>query len=235
MMRHLFILARDRSGLAVPLTIALDRHLARGEQIDIMPDRRNPDGTRAPQWPTGRERRRSALADQLAVQGYAICSRQEDHPPVAGAAAPRRDPVAAPARGPMPPRGPETAPPPPSRPFAEPPRPAYDDRRAEIDEMRAARAEAELAREAAFRGRMGGRRASEAMLDEDDWSPSGEDPYGEAPPRRRGLFAGLATAFAVALLVAAGGAFLFSSQIRDYLADLTPARREAEDWVCSTG
>jgi hypothetical protein len=226
MMRHLFILARDRAGLAVPLTIALDRHLARGEQIDIMPDRRNADGTRAPQWPTGRERRRSALSEQLAVQGYAICSRQEDHPPVAGAAAPRRDPVAAPARGPVPPRAPEMAPPPPARPFAEPP-PAYDDRRAEIDEMRAARAEAELAREAAFRGRMGGRRASETILDEDDWSPSGEDPYGEAPPRRRGFFAGLATAFALALLVVAGGAFLFASQIRDYLADLTPPRREA--------
>ena len=118
------------------------------------------------------------------------------------------------------------APPPPARPFAEPP-PAYDDRRAEIDEMRAARAEAELAREAAFRGRMGGRRASETILDEDDWSPSGEDPYGEAPPRRRGFFAGLATAFALALLVVAGGAFLFASQIRDYLADLTPPRREA--------
>jgi hypothetical protein len=75
MMRHLFILARDRAALGAPLTIALDRHLARGEQIDIMPDRRSTDGTRAPQWPTGRERRRSGLAEQLAVQGYAICSR----------------------------------------------------------------------------------------------------------------------------------------------------------------
>src|SRR5262245_11378663 len=168
MMRHLFILARDRAALGVPLTIALDRHLARGEQIDIMPDRRSTDGTRAPQWPTGRERRRSGLAEQLAIQGYAICSRQEDHPPVAGAAAPRRDPAAAPGRGPV-------APSPPSpRPFAEGPRPVYDERRPEIEEMRAARAEAELEREAAFRARMGGRRFREPLLDDEDWSPTGE-------------------------------------------------------------
>ena len=233
MMRHLFILARDRAALGAPLTIALDRHLARGEQIDIMPDRRSTDGTRAPQWPTGRERRRSGLAEQLAVQGYAICSRQEDHPPVAGAAAPRRDPAAAPGRGPMAP------PPPPPRPFAEGPRPfaegpraIYDERRAEIEEMRAARVEAELAREAGFRGRMGGRRLSEPLLDDEDWSPTGEDSYGEEPTRRRGFFAGLTSAFGAALILAVAGAFLFAPQIRDFVTVLTEPRRAA---VESTG
>jgi hypothetical protein len=218
MMRHLFILARDRAALAGPLTIALDRHLARGEQIDIMPDRRNTDGTRAPQWPTGRERRRTGLAEQLAVQGYAICSRQEDHPPVPAATASHRDPVAAPGRGP-------TAPPPPPRPFAEAPRPVHDRRRPEIEEMRAARAEAELAREAALRGRIGGRRPSEPLLEDEDWSPTGEDPYGEEPRRPRGFFAGLATAFAFALIIVGAGAFLFSSQIRDYLTAFTEPHR----------
>jgi len=214
MMRHLFILARDRAALSAPITVALDRHLARGEQIDIMPDRRSADGARAPQWPTGRERRRSGLAEQLAVQGYAICSRQEDHPPANAATVLPRDPVAAPARGPM------TAPPPPSRPFAERPRPASEERRPEIDEMRAARAEAELEREEAFRGRMGGRRLSEPLLDDEDWSPIGEDPYGEEPPQRRGFFAGLATAFALALMGAAAGAFLFAPEIREYVTAL---------------
>jgi hypothetical protein len=231
MMRHLFILARDRAALGAPFTIALDRHLARGEQIDIMPDRRSTDGTRAPQWPTGRERRRSGLAEQLAVQGYAICSRQEDHPPVAGAAALRRDPAAAPGRGPME-RGPMAPPPPPPRPFAEGPRPIYDERRPEIEEMRAARVEAELAREAGFRGRMGGRRLSEPLLDDEDWSPTGEDPYGEEPTRRRGFFAGLTSAFAAALVLAVAGAFLFAPQIRDFVTVLTEPRRAA---VESTG
>ncbi|HEU5191566.1 MAG TPA: hypothetical protein VFX14_17915 [Methylomirabilota bacterium] len=231
MMRHLFILARDRAALGAPLTIALDRHLARGEQIDIMPDRRNTDGTRAPQWPTGRERRRSGLAEQIAVQGYAICSRQEDHPPVAGATAPRRDPAAAPGRGPME-RGPMAPPPAPPRPFAEGPRSVYDERRPEIEEMRAARAEAELAREAGFRGRMGGRRLSEPLLDDEDWSSTGEDPYGEEPTRRRGFFAGLTSAFATALILAVAGAFLFAPQIRDFVTVLTEPRRAA---VESTG
>jgi hypothetical protein len=82
MLRHLFILARENSSLSDRLTITLDRHLARGEQIEIVQDRRSPPAEpRAPQWPAGRERRRaSRLADQLRTQGYAIFSRQEEAP-----------------------------------------------------------------------------------------------------------------------------------------------------------
>jgi hypothetical protein len=123
-------------------------------------------------------------------------------------------------------------PPPPPRPFAEGPRAIYDERRPEIEEMRAARVEAELAREAAFRGRMGGRRLSEPLLDDEDWSPTGEDPYGEEPTRRRGFFAGLTSAFAAALVLAVAGAFLFAPQIRDFVTVLTEPRRAA---VESTG
>ena len=52
MLRHLIILAREKSFLPERLTITLDRHIARGEQIEIMRDRRgSADTPRAPQWP----------------------------------------------------------------------------------------------------------------------------------------------------------------------------------------
>ncbi|HKZ05366.1 MAG TPA: hypothetical protein VJU81_07830, partial [Methylomirabilota bacterium] len=80
MLRHLFVLGRE---VAVPpegLTITLDRHLARGEQIEIIRDRRAPPGeTPNPQSLSGRERRRaSPLAEQLRTRGFAIFSRQEE-------------------------------------------------------------------------------------------------------------------------------------------------------------
>jgi hypothetical protein len=80
MLRHLFILARDASALVDRLTITLDRHLARGEQIELVEDRRSPPSEASvPRWPAGRERRRaSAHADQLRTQGYAIISREDE-------------------------------------------------------------------------------------------------------------------------------------------------------------
>jgi hypothetical protein len=80
MLRHLVILARDNSLLPAPLTIALDRHFSRGDQVEIIEDRRRPpDEPTASQWVTGRERRRaSTLADELRARGYAIISRDED-------------------------------------------------------------------------------------------------------------------------------------------------------------
>jgi hypothetical protein len=101
MLRHLVILARERSFLPERLTFTLDRHIARGEQIEIMQDRRGAaDSPRAPQWPTGRERRRvSALAEQLRTLGYTIFSREDDTP--APAAAPPPTPPRSFARAPV--------------------------------------------------------------------------------------------------------------------------------------
>jgi hypothetical protein len=83
MLRHLFILARGSSSLPGRLTILLDRHLSRGDQVEIVEDQRRPSGElTATQWLAGRERRRaSTIADQLQTQGYAIISREEDAPP----------------------------------------------------------------------------------------------------------------------------------------------------------
>ena len=80
MLRHLVILARESSLLPAPLTIALDRHFSRGDQVEIIEDRRRPpDEPTAEQWFTGRERRRAGtLADQLRTQGYAIISRDDE-------------------------------------------------------------------------------------------------------------------------------------------------------------
>ena len=77
MLRHLVVLARDSSFVTERLTFTLDRHIARGEQIEILQDRRGSEAaSRGPQWPTGRERRRaSAFTEQLRTHGYAIFSQ----------------------------------------------------------------------------------------------------------------------------------------------------------------
>jgi cytoskeletal protein RodZ len=79
MLRHLVILSRDKP-ISDQLTITLDRHLARWEQVEIVQDRRSPPSEpRVSQWPAGRERRRaSPLAEQLHTQGYVIFSREEE-------------------------------------------------------------------------------------------------------------------------------------------------------------
>jgi len=63
--------------------IALDRHLSRGDQVEIVEDQRRPsDEPTATQWLAGRERRRaSGVGDQLQAQGYAIISREDEAPP----------------------------------------------------------------------------------------------------------------------------------------------------------
>jgi hypothetical protein len=99
MLRHLVVLARDRSFITERLTITLDRHIARGEQIEIMQDRRGSAAeSRGPQWPTGRERRRATpFTEQLRTHGYAIFSREDETatPPVAGSRSFARPPVVA--------------------------------------------------------------------------------------------------------------------------------------------
>jgi hypothetical protein len=94
MLRHLVVLARDSSFVTERLTFTLDRHIARGEQIEILQDRRgSADASRGPQWPTGRERRRaSPFTEQLRTHGYAIFSREDETIP-----APVAPPVAAPS------------------------------------------------------------------------------------------------------------------------------------------
>ncbi len=61
----------------------LDRHLSRGDQVEIVEDQRRPSGDpTATQWLAGRERRRaSGVGDQLHTQGYAIISREDEAPP----------------------------------------------------------------------------------------------------------------------------------------------------------
>jgi len=63
--------------------IALDRHLSRGDQVEIVEDQRRPsDEPTTTQWLAGRERRRaSGVGDQLQAQGYAIISREDEAPP----------------------------------------------------------------------------------------------------------------------------------------------------------
>jgi hypothetical protein len=94
MLRHLVVLARDSSFVTERLTFTLDRHIARGEQIEILQDRRGSEAaSRGPQWPTGRERRRaSPFTEQLRTHGYAIFSREDETIP-----APIASPVAAPS------------------------------------------------------------------------------------------------------------------------------------------
>ena len=97
MLRHLVVLARDRSFITERLTITLDRHIARGEQIEIMQDRRgSAAASRGPQWPTGRERRRATpFTEQLRTHGYAIFSREDETatPAVAGSRSFARPPA----------------------------------------------------------------------------------------------------------------------------------------------
>ncbi len=77
MLRHLVVLAREGSSLPDRLRFTIDRHVSRGEQIEIVQDRRG--ATAAPQWPLGRERRRvSSLTEQLRTLGFAIFSREDE-------------------------------------------------------------------------------------------------------------------------------------------------------------
>jgi hypothetical protein len=102
MLRHLFVLGRDITVPPEGLAVTLDRHMARGEQIEIIRDRRKPPSdTPSPQALAGRERRRaSPLAEQLRVHGFAIFSRQED---ATRRTVPRPMTLPAPAMAPPPP------------------------------------------------------------------------------------------------------------------------------------
>src|SRR6185436_957696 len=132
MLRHVLVLARDQSLDALDVTIALDRHLSRGEHVEIVQDRRGDPPEE--KWPAKKERRRSggALADQLRTQGYGLVSREDESrlPGLQAAAPPPRPPIVPlpwvvptpPAVAPTPPAAPPPPPiaPPSPRPIAPP-------------------------------------------------------------------------------------------------------------------
>src|SRR6185503_11321956 len=118
MLRHVLVLARDQSSDTLDVTIALDRHLSRGEHVEIVQDRRGEPPEE--KWPAKKERRRpgGALADQLRTQGYGLVSREDESrlPGLQAAAPPPRPPIVPlPWVAPTPP-----AVPPPPRPIAPP-------------------------------------------------------------------------------------------------------------------
>ncbi len=222
MLRHVLILARDQSSAAVAVTIALDRHLSRGEYVEIVQDRRG----EAPEerWPVRQERRRpSSLADQLLTQGYAIISREDEtHVPAYQAVAPM--PAAAPLPLPTP-RPPAAAPPPPPRAPAAGPR-IFERTLAERNFTRPPVARAEPLVAGAKRPRLplDDRQALREGLNE-DWSadPDGRDDF--ARPRRRGGV----VAILVAVVVLAVGLVFFSTHARDrLLSAVLPASPPAE-------
>src|SRR6185436_7803634 len=122
MLRHVLVLARDQSLDALDVTIALDRHLSRGEHVEIVQDRRGDPPEE--KWPVKKERRRTggALADQLRTQGYGLVSREDESrlPGLQAAAPPPRPPIV-PVPWVVPPTPAPVAPPPP--PVAPPPPP----------------------------------------------------------------------------------------------------------------
>jgi hypothetical protein len=236
MLRHLFVLGRD---VAVPpegLTITLDRHLARGEQIEIIRDRRRPPGEAPnPQSLSGRERRRaSQLAEQLRTNGFAIFSRQEE--PARRIAPPPPPPEPPPPAAPAPPSPPVGArrAPAPAPSMASDVGSPYDEMPSERDTRRASRFE--LRREPrpasrpfarpqppdddddALNDRDGGRlrrdmRGYQDLHDEDEWP----DPRSRSDSRR-----GRVVALVVLLLLAAGaGIFYLGQQVE--LRRLTPS------------